>query len=91
MSGRLLSLILVALALGIMAGLMWQPIHEESATAAKRIHDNLPHVKLVFILREPAERAYSNYLWSRKNGLESEEFEKALQEAEDPKNIGKGF
>ena len=31
--------------------------------------------KLVFILREPASRAYSNYLWSRMNGKEDEDFE----------------
>ena len=50
----------------------------ESATAACRIHRDLPFVKLVFILRNPVARAYSNYLWSRKNGLENEAFEQAL-------------
>ena len=35
-------------------------------------------VKLVFILREPASRAYSNYLWSRMNGKEDQDFETAL-------------
>ena len=34
----------------------------ESAAAAQRIHRHLPDVKLVFILRKPADRAYSNYL-----------------------------
>jgi hypothetical protein len=51
----------------------------ESAAAAERIARDLPGVKLVFILREPAERAYSNYLWSRMNGLETEDFETALR------------
>jgi hypothetical protein len=50
----------------------------ESAPAAERIGRDLPHVKLVFILREPVERAYSNYLWTRMNGLETEDFETAL-------------
>ena len=50
----------------------------ESSRAAQRIHQDLPQVKLIFILREPADRAYSNYLWSRMNGLESEDFETAL-------------
>jgi hypothetical protein len=50
----------------------------ESAAAAERIHRHLPSVKLIFILREPAHRAYSNWLWSRMNGMESEEFETAL-------------
>jgi hypothetical protein len=36
-------------------------------------------VRLVFILRDPVERAFSNYLWSRMNGLEKEEFERALE------------
>src|SRR5689334_22661946 len=50
----------------------------ESAAAAARIARDLPRVKLVFILREPVERAYSNYLWSKMNGLETEDFETAL-------------
>ena len=54
----------------------------ESATAAARIHAHLPHVQLVFILREPAHRAYSNWAWSRMNGMEPEDFEKALEREE---------
>ena len=50
----------------------------ESAVAAERIAHDLPRVKLVFILREPADRAYSNYLWSKMNGIETESFETAL-------------
>lgn len=50
----------------------------ESPAAARRMAGHLPAVKLVFILREPAERAWSNYLWSRMNGMESESFERAL-------------
>lgn len=51
----------------------------ESAAAAERIARDLPAVKLVFILREPADRAYSNYLWTRMNGLEVEDFATALR------------
>ena len=54
----------------------------ESAPAAERIARDLPGVKLVFILREPVDRAYSNYLWTRMNGLEHEDFETALQHEE---------
>jgi hypothetical protein len=44
-----------------------------------------PDVKLAFIVREPVARAYSNYLWSTKNGLEKLPFEMALaQEGERP-------
>lgn len=50
----------------------------ESAAAAERIARDLPAVKLVFILREPVDRAYSNYLWTRMNGLEKEDFATAL-------------
>src|SRR5206468_3218464 len=51
----------------------------ESVAAASRIHANLPHVQLVFILREPARRAYSNWAWSRMNGMEAEDFATALE------------
>jgi len=51
----------------------------ESPPAAARMARDLPGVKLVFILREPADRAYSNYLWTRMNGLETEEFRTALR------------
>ena len=51
----------------------------ESGAAAARIHHDLPTSKLVFILREPVERAYSNYLWTRMNGLEAESFSRAIE------------
>ncbi|HUG79485.1 MAG TPA: sulfotransferase domain-containing protein [Burkholderiales bacterium] len=51
----------------------------ESPDAARRIATDVPRVKLVFILRDPAERAWSNYLWSRMNGMENETFERALE------------
>ncbi|MFA5139638.1 MAG: sulfotransferase domain-containing protein [Elusimicrobiota bacterium] len=51
----------------------------ESPAAARRIREHLPQIKLIFILREPADRAYSNYLWTRMNGLESETFERAIE------------
>ena len=50
----------------------------ESAAAAARIARDMPHVKLIFLLREPVSRAYSNYLWSKMNGLETEDFATAL-------------
>lgn len=50
----------------------------ESLTAAQRIHKHLPEVRLVFILREPAARAYNNWLWSRMNKVETEDFATAL-------------
>lgn len=50
----------------------------ESPVAAARIRESVPEVKLIFLLRNPVERAYSNYLWTRKNGLETEDFATAL-------------
>src|SRR5262245_54559624 len=50
----------------------------ESASAAERIGRDLPNARLVFILREPVDRAYSNYLWTRMNGLEQDSFADAL-------------
>jgi hypothetical protein len=50
----------------------------ESPGAAKRIYRAVPRAKLIFVLRNPVDRAYSNYLWSRQNGLEDETFERAL-------------
>lgn len=51
----------------------------EDSRVAPRIQEHLPHVKLVFILREPVDRAYNNYLWSKGNGLETMGFEEALE------------
>ncbi len=50
----------------------------ESSVAAGRIRHHLPDVKLVFILREPSQRAYSNWAWSRMNRMETADFETAL-------------
>jgi hypothetical protein len=44
-----------------------------------RIAETLGSVRLLFIVREPVQRAYSNYLWSRKNGLETLPFEEAIR------------
>jgi hypothetical protein len=50
----------------------------EAPEVAERISRVLPRVKLIFLLRNPVDRAYSNYLWSRQNGLETETFKRAL-------------
>jgi hypothetical protein len=55
----------------------------ESAEAADRIARDLPHARLIFVLRDPVERAHSNYRWTRMNGLEHEDFETALRLEED--------
>lgn len=50
----------------------------ESADIGKAIHRLMPKVRLLFILREPVARAYSNYRWSTKNGFETLPFEEAI-------------
>ena len=47
--------------------------------ACERIHTYLPHAKLILILRQPADRAYSNFLHMRRLGLEPLAFTDALQ------------
>lgn len=52
----------------------------ESPWAAERIAATLPNVKLIFLLRDPIDRAYSNFRWSRANGMEAEtDFALALE------------
>lgn len=50
----------------------------ESAVAAQRMREHLPEAKLLFLLREPVARAFNNWLWSRTNNVETEDFETAL-------------
>ncbi len=46
----------------------------------ERIYSTLgPHIKLIFILRNPIDRAYSHYLRSVKNCREHESFERAIE------------
>jgi len=51
----------------------------ESPAARTRIAHDLPSVKLLFILRDPADRACDNYRWSRMNGLEPLDLDEALR------------
>ncbi|NOH04655.1 MAG: sulfotransferase [Chloroflexi bacterium] len=55
----------------------------EIETAANRISRFLPSSKIVFILRDPLERAVSNYWFSVKNGFESLSIEQAFMREEE--------
>lgn len=55
---------------------------EKAPEVAPRIFKIFPNVKLIFILRNPIYRAWSNYLWSTQNGLENIPFEEALENEE---------
>jgi hypothetical protein len=50
----------------------------ESEQACRLIRQATPRVRLVFIVREPVARAYSNYLRSKHNGLETLPFAEAI-------------
>ncbi|MEQ1853744.1 MAG: sulfotransferase [Chthoniobacteraceae bacterium] len=50
----------------------------ENEAAFERIRRFLPDLKLVFLLREPVARAFSNWQWSRQNGIETLGFEEAI-------------
>lgn len=51
----------------------------ESVSACERIARDLPDVRLIFLLRDPVERAHSNFLWSTRHGFETENFGRALE------------
>jgi hypothetical protein len=55
------------------------PQYLKSATAAERIAAELPGVRLVAVLRDPVDRAYSSYLHSLRDGNERRGAEQALQ------------
>jgi hypothetical protein len=60
--------------------------HEDSV---QRIHDTLgKKIKLIFILRNPADRAYSHYLMNQKRYIEDKSFREALHLEE--KRLNKG-
>jgi Sulfotransferase family len=52
----------------------------ENEAACALIRRHLPDVRMLFVVREPVARAYSNYLWTKKNGLESLAFEEAVRQ-----------
>lgn len=55
------------------------PMYLYAPGAAARIHSLLPAVKLIFIFRDPVDRAYSHYWHQVRYGLEACSFEKALE------------
>ena len=53
-----------------------------SATAAGNIHARIPEAKIVMILRDPAERAFSHYMHQLAEGLTRSTFRKHIEQAE---------
>jgi hypothetical protein len=56
----------------------------EMPGTAERIAAAYPDIRLVFILRHPAERAVSNFLFSVAGGFETRTFDEAMKGANDP-------
>ena len=54
------------------------PLYMYLEEVPERIHEVLPDVKLIFILRNPVDRAYSHYWHEVKNGYEKLSFEEAI-------------
>ncbi|MDC0205082.1 sulfotransferase domain-containing protein [Nitrosopumilus sp.] len=56
------------------------PFYIWNEIASKRIKKDLPGVKLIVILRNPVERAYSNYFLGVREGNEINNFDQAIKE-----------
>jgi len=54
------------------------PFYLFDQQAPSRIHSLLPCVKLIAMLREPVERAYSHHKHNHRHGLDSRTFEEAI-------------
>ncbi len=58
------------------------PLYLYYPRAAERIHHYLPDAKMIAILRQPAERAYSQFLMMKREGLETLDFDEVLSAEE---------
>ncbi len=56
-----------------------KPLYMTSKRAGERIKKMIPDIKLIFILRDPVNRAYSNYWHKFRNGRSIFDFEQTLQ------------
>jgi hypothetical protein len=54
------------------------PLYLESATAAKQIHNSIPGVKIIAILRNPADRAFSDYCMQIRHSFTDVSIEQGL-------------
>jgi hypothetical protein len=61
--------------------------HRDERTVPLRIHERLPHVRLVAILRDPVERARSHHRMAFMNGFERRSFDEAIHELLRPDSL----
>jgi len=59
--------------------------------AAPQIKNLLGNIRIIILLRNPIERAFSSFLYLRKEGKESLTFEGALKEEQNRKNINYSY
>jgi hypothetical protein len=61
------------------------PTYVYDARAMRRLAETLPEARLIVLLRNPVDRAYSNYWYQRSLGYETRSFEEAVRaEMADP-------
>ena len=58
------------------------PYYLHDPNAPKRVHDLIPDVKLIVLLRNPIDRAYSHYKRKKRNHTEELTFEEATKQEE---------
>jgi hypothetical protein len=54
-------------------------LYRQTIDNIKKHHDSPASVKIVIVLRNPVDRAYSQYLWKVRDGRETHSFEEALR------------
>ncbi len=55
-------------------------LHEQTINNIKRYHSDPESLRIIIILRNPVDRAYSQYLWKVRDGREELSFEDALKQ-----------
>lgn len=69
-------------------GVLWlgekSTSYYETPHAAERIKNCLPDTRIIFIMRNPVDRALSNYWFSKENGLENRSMEEVFLNAVEP-------
>ena len=69
------------------------PTYSYQPNVAERMNRDFPDIKLVWVLRNPIDRAYSNYLHAYKDGFDLLSFEEAVEREPEriEKNIFHGY
>jgi hypothetical protein len=63
------------------------PVRSDVQTVPRRIHEQLPDVRLIAILRDPVERARSHHGMTLLNGWESRDFDLAIRQELEPQAL----